>query len=53
MEEFGTVEDYYLWGSQGNSFAPIFDGLSDTARQKWAEDFEEYKQKHKLNNKES
>ncbi|MFT5450844.1 MAG: hypothetical protein ACI9N9_000324 [Enterobacterales bacterium] len=48
MHVFKNVEEYYLYMSQGNCFAPSFDDLIDKAKQKWIKDFDDYR----FNNKE-
>jgi hypothetical protein len=45
--KFKTVEEYYLYMSQGNCFAPSFKDLIDEAKQEWVKGFSEYRLKHK------
>ena len=51
MTEINTVEDYYSYGSQGNSFAPNFDDLADSSKKYWMDVFIEYKSKQAELNK--
>lgn len=41
-KRFKTVEEYYSWGSQGNSFAPKYKDLADSAKAQWIKMFNEY-----------
>ena len=39
MSKFKTVKDYYLYKSQGNTFAPPFDELTEETKQVWIDEF--------------
>ena len=41
MKKFKTVREYYLYMSQGNCFAPSFEDLAESSKQKWTKDFKE------------
>ena len=40
--KFKTVQEYYSYQSQCNCFAPDFNYLIESVKQKWIKDFNEY-----------